>query len=144
MAREALAAIPRKRIAPGQGSGKLIWNLYGLETIRRKPVDLITGATKEVRLVSHPGVVSGEVRDTFTAMGNRVAIDVVTPCWEGPTAENLKVSTEQHPEVSRELDTARDLIAGGICIIDDRKVMVIIGSGTTDAVTLFFKNPKVL
>jgi hypothetical protein len=83
MVREAFAAIHRKRIAPTQGSGKLIWNLYGLDTIRRKPVDLITRATKEVRLVSHPGVVSGEVRYTLTAMGNRVAIDVVTPCWEG-------------------------------------------------------------
>lgn len=79
MAREALAAIHRERIAPGQGGRELIWSLYGLDTIRSKPVDLITGAIKEVRLVAHPSVVSGEVRDSLTAMGDRVAIGVVTP-----------------------------------------------------------------
>jgi hypothetical protein len=73
-------------------------------------------------------------------MGDRVAIEVVTPCGDGPTAENLKVSTEQHPEVSREPGTAKNLMAGGICIIDGRKVMVIIGSGTTDAVELFLES----
>lgn len=137
MAREALAAIHRKRIAPGQGGRELIWNLCGIDTIRRKPFDLI-GATKDVRMVAHPGVVSGEVRDTLTALGDRVAIGVVTPCRDGPTAENLKVSAEQHPEVSREPGTARDLMSGGICIIDGRKVKVITGSGTTDSVALFF------
>jgi hypothetical protein len=28
-------------------------------------------------------------------------------------------------------------MAGGICIIDGRKIMVIVGSGTADAVALF-------
>lgn len=136
-AKSALLAINRKRIATEQGSEELIWNLYGLDTIRRKLVELIAGATHEVRLIAHPNILSGEVRDTLTAMGDRVTIEVVTPSWDGPAAENMNIYSKQHPEASRDLDRAKDLMAGGICIIDGRKIMVIVGSGTADAVALF-------
>ena len=82
-AKSALLAIHRKRIATEQGSEELIWNLYGLDTIRRKLVDLIAGATHEIRIIAHPNILSGEVRDTLTAMGDRVTIEVVTPSWDG-------------------------------------------------------------
>ncbi len=136
-AKSALFAIHRKRIAPEQGSEELIWNLYGLDAIRRKLVELITGATKEIRLIAYPDILSSEVRDTLTAMGDRVAVEVVTPCWDGPAAENMKVYVKKHMDVPRELDKAKDMMAGGICIIDGRKIIVIIGSGTADAVALF-------
>jgi sugar-specific transcriptional regulator TrmB len=136
-AKSALSSIYRKRIAPEQGSGELIWNLYGLDAIRRKLVDLITGATDEVRLIAHPDILSGDVRDILTAMGDRVAIEVVTQSWDGPAAGNMKVYVKRLPDVPRELDRAKDMMAGGICIIDSRKIMVIVGSGTADAVALF-------
>ena len=136
-AKSALESIHRKRIAPEQGGEELIWNLYGLDAIRRKLVELITGATYEIRLIAHPNILSGEVRDTLATMGDRVAIEVVTPCWDGPAAENMNVCSKKHPEVPRDLDRAKDLMAGGICIIDGRKIMVIVGSGTADAVALF-------
>jgi sugar-specific transcriptional regulator TrmB len=136
-AKSALVAIYRRRIAPDQGSGELIWNLYGLDAIRRKLVDLIGDAKEEVRLIAHPDILSIEVKDALAAVGGRAAVEVITPCWDGPAAENLKVYIKEHPEVPRELDTARDMMAGGICIIDGRKIMVIVGSGTADAVALF-------
>ena len=136
-AKSALLTIHRKRIAPDQGSEELIWNLYGLDAIRRKLVDLISGATKEVRLIAHPNVLAGEVRDALAAIGDQVAIEVFTPCWDGPSAENLNVYSKQQPDVPREPGMAKDLMAGGICIIDGRKIMVIVGSGTADAVALF-------
>jgi sugar-specific transcriptional regulator TrmB len=136
-AKSGLLAIHRKRIAPEQGSEELIWNLYGLDAIRRKLVELISGATKEVRLIIHPSMLAGEVRNTLTAMGDHVAIEIVTPCWDGPRGENMKVYTKQYLDVPRELDKAKDMMAGGICIVDGRKIMVIVGSGTADAVALF-------
>jgi HTH-type transcriptional regulator, sugar sensing transcriptional regulator len=136
-AKSALLAIHRKRIATEQGSEELIWNLYGLDTIRRKLVDLITGATEEVRLIAHPNILSGEVRDALAAIGDRVAVEVVTACWDGPAAENLTVYVKQYPEIPRESGETKDMMAGGICIIDGRKIMVIVGSGTADAVALF-------
>jgi sugar-specific transcriptional regulator TrmB len=136
-AKSALLTIHRRRIAPEQGSEELIWNLYGLDAIRRKLVDLISGATKEIRLIAHPDILAGEVGDALAALADRVAIEVVTPCREGPAMETMNISVKQHPMVSLDPDTARDLMAGGICIIDGRKVMVILGSGTADAVALF-------
>ena len=136
-AKSALLSIHRKRIDTEQGSEELIWNLYGLDAIRRKLVELVSGATKEVRLIAHPTMLSGEVRDILTSMGDRVTIEVVTQCWDGPAAENLKIYVKKHPDMPRELDGAKDMMAGGICIIDGRKIMVIVGSGTADAVALF-------
>jgi sugar-specific transcriptional regulator TrmB len=136
-ARGALLAIRRKQIAPEQGSEELIWNLYGLEAIRRKLIELISGATEEVRMIAHPNILSMEVRDTLKALSDQVRIEVVTPCWDGPAAANLKIQPKQPPKVRREPDKARDLMAGGLCIIDGRKIMVIVGSGTADTVALF-------
>jgi sugar-specific transcriptional regulator TrmB len=136
-ARTALIAIHRKRIAPEQGSEELIWNLYGLEAIRRKLVELITGATEDVRLIAHPDILSGEVRDTLTAMGDRVTIEVVTPGRDGPVPEIINLSAKQLREIPHVPVRAKDVMSGGICIIDDRKIMVIVGSGAADAVALF-------
>ena len=100
-AKSALLAINRKRIATELGSEELIWNLYGLDAIRRKLVDLIAGATEDVRIIAHPTMLSGEVRDMLTAMGDQVSIEVVTQCWDGPAAENLNIYVKQHPDVPR-------------------------------------------
>jgi HTH-type transcriptional regulator, sugar sensing transcriptional regulator len=136
-ARSGLLAIHRQRIAPEQGNEELIWNLYGLDAIRRKLVDLISGATNEVHLIAHPTVLADEVREAITAMSDRVAIEVVTPYWDGLEAENLKVWVKKYPDILREPGLAKDMMAGGICIIDGRKIMVIVGSGTADAVALY-------
>jgi sugar-specific transcriptional regulator TrmB len=136
-AKSALLAIHHKQIAPEQGSEELIWNLYGLDAIRRKLVDLIAGATREVHLIAHPTIISGEVRTMLEAMSNRVSIEVVTPCWDGPAIESMKIYTRQLPDMPRDLDKAKDMMSGGICIIDGQRIMVIVGSGTADAVALF-------
>lgn len=135
-AESALLAIHRKRITPEQGSEELIWNLYGLDAIRRKLIDLISGATKEIRLIAHPDVIAGEVGDTLTAMGDRVAIAVVSPSWDNLPVRITNIPVKQPRELSGP-DTTGDMTSGGICIVDGRKVMVILGSGSADAVALF-------
>ena len=37
----------------------------------------------------------------------------------------------------RELDKVKDMMAGGICIVDNQRVLVILGTGNEDAVALF-------
>ena len=136
-AKSGLLAIYRKRIAPEQGSEELIWNLYGLDAIRRKLVDLIAGATREVRLIAHPNIISGEVRTMLEAVSGRVSVEVVTPSWDGLATESMRIYTRQLPDMPRDLDKAKEMMAGGICIIDGQRIMVIVGSGTADAVALF-------
>jgi hypothetical protein len=47
------------------------------------------------------------------------------------------VYTIRQPEIPKELDMAKDMMGGGVCIIDSRSVMVILGMGEDDAVALF-------
>ncbi len=41
----------------------------------------------------------------------------------------MRVYVIKHPEIPQELDKAKDMMAGGVCIVDNRSVMVIIGMG---------------
>ena len=44
---------------------------------------------------------------------------------------------EEHPEIQKEFDTVKEMMASGVCYIDNRSVMVIVGVGEEDAVALF-------
>jgi len=61
--------------------------------------------------------------------------EVIILRGDGLAADHRKTYTI---DVSRKSGAVKVPMAGGICIIDRRKVMVIIGSGTTDAMALFF------
>ncbi|MEI8331870.1 MAG: hypothetical protein WCF90_09550 [Methanomicrobiales archaeon] len=41
------------------------------------------------------------------------------------------------PGVSRELDQVKDTMAGGICIVDNLRILVKLGTGKEDAVAFF-------
>ena len=49
----------------------------------------------------------------------------------------MRVYVKKHPEIPHELDKVKDMMAGGICIVDNRRVLVILGTGKEDAVALF-------
>ena len=49
----------------------------------------------------------------------------------------MKIHIKKHPDMPKELDTAKDMVGGGICIIDGNRVIVIVGSGDADTVALF-------
>jgi len=136
-AKSALESIYRRRVSIEQESEELIWNIYGYDAIRRKLIDLIAGATQEVRFIAHPNILAGEVRDTLMARSDRITVEVVTSSWDGQAPEKMNIYAKPLPEVPQGLDRTRDLMAGGICIIDGRKIMVIVGSGAPDAVALF-------
>ena len=136
-ATDTLSLIYRERMSPGPGSEELIWNIYGIENIRKKLNDLISSAKHGIRIIAHPQILSPDVKQKLTTMANQLSVEIITPHWTGDIPEKMSVYVIQHPEIPKELDKAKDMMAGGVCIIDGRYVMVIVGVGDEDAVALF-------
>jgi sugar-specific transcriptional regulator TrmB len=137
--RDCLSLIYRERTSPGAGSEDLIWNIYGIENIRKSLTHLLSGAKKEIRLVAHPRIISPGVRQSLTTMAEQVKVEIIAPYWEGdsPLPEKMQVHIIKHPDIPKEIDAAKDMMAGGICIVDERRVLVFMGLGEVDAVGLF-------
>ena len=136
-ARETLQAIHRQRVSKVQESEELIWNLYGIENIRKRLADIISGAEQEIRIIAHPEVLSDNIRSQLSSMADRVEIEIVTSQWKGSMPKKILIHLKNHPAMPRDPDAGKDMMAGGICIIDGRRVMVIVGSAETDAVALY-------
>jgi sugar-specific transcriptional regulator TrmB len=136
-AKEALLTIHRRKITPEQGNGELIWNLYGALTIRRRLAEIIAGAERDIRMIALPDILMPEVKAALASVSDRVRAEIITPCWDGPQKKNLKVHVRKTMELPGKPGMAKDLMAGGICIIDKKKVLVIVGSGDADMVALF-------
>ncbi len=136
-AREILSAIHRERISHEQSSEELIWNVYGIENIQRKLTDIITAARQDIRIIAHPQIISSEIKGILDAVAERANVEIVTHQWEGGDKGKMRVYVKKHPEMPRELDKVKDMMAGGICIVDSQRVLVILGTGNEDAVALF-------
>lgn len=136
-ARTILSSIHLERIRPEQTSEDLIWNVLGIENIQRKLFDMITTAGTDIRIIAHPHLISPEIKVLLDKKAESVAVEIVTNQWEGSCKGKMQVYVKKHPEMSRELDRVKDMMAGGICIVDSRRVLVILGSGKEDAVALF-------
>ena len=136
-AREILSTIHRERISPEQSSEDLIWNVYGIENIQRKFFEIITTASHDIRIIAHPQIISPEIRVLLDKKAESATIEIVTNQWEGGDTGKMRVYVKKHPEMPRELDRVKDMMAGGICIVDNRRVLVILGTGKEDAVALF-------
>ncbi len=133
-ARKELVSLYRKRIEPA-GGGELIWNLHGLDTVRKKLADLISGANSDVRILAHPDIVSGEVQEMLTSRSGQLSVEIVTPGTASPGSGHAGPRADCPPDPLTE--TGRDLMSGGICIIDRKKILVIMGSGPADTVALY-------
>jgi HTH-type transcriptional regulator, sugar sensing transcriptional regulator len=136
-AREILSTIHRERIGPEQSSEELIWNVYGIENIRRKLVEILTTTSHDIRLIAHPRIISPEIRQLLDDKAEHADVEIVTRQWEGDKKGKMRIYIKKHPEMPRELEGVKDMVAGGICIVDNRRVLVILGTGKEDAVALF-------
>ena len=136
-ARDALAAIYRERLSFGQANEELIWNVYGEENIRRRLADLVSGAHASVRIIAHPQLLTDELKDVILKAAEHATVEIITPVWNGVRHKNLTLYRKEPFNLPKELDKAKEMLAGGICIVDNRAVMVIIGTGNEDAVALF-------
>lgn len=136
-ARDALSLIYRERISPGGGSEELIWNIYGIGNIQKKLTELISRANTGIRIIAHPRILSPELKQKLATMADHLSVEIITTHWTGTIPEKMEVCFIQHPEIPKELDKAKDMMAGGVCIIDGHSVMVIVGTDDDDAVALF-------
>lgn len=135
-AREALLAIFHERIKAEHGGEELIWNIYGFENIQKRLADLLSGARQEIRIIAHPQLFSDEIRQVLNERADQVKIEIITPHWVGEHPKKVKMYVKKHPEMPMDLDKVKDIMAGGVCIVDNRRVMVILGSGEEEAVAL--------
>ena len=136
-ARDSLSLIYRERASTGPGSEELIWNIYGIENIRKRFIDVISSAQKDVRIIAHPHFLSPDVQQKLISIADHIKIEIITHHWVGESPRNITLYLIKHPEIPKDLDQAKDMMAGGVCIIDSRSVMVIVGAGDDDAVALF-------
>src|SRR5512137_1973753 len=77
--RDSLSSMYRERTNPWAGSEELIWNIYGIENIRKKLITLISGAEKEILIIAHPKILSPDIRHQLISMANRVNVELITP-----------------------------------------------------------------
>jgi sugar-specific transcriptional regulator TrmB len=136
-ARDCLSLVYQERMNPGLGTEELIWNIYGIENIKKRFTDLISSAKQEIRIIAHPQFLSYDIKQKLTTAANQISVEIITPHWDGETPKKMRVYVIKHPEIPKELDKAKDMMAGGVSIIDGRCVIVILGFGEEDAVALF-------
>ena len=137
MALESLSAIHREMMVTEQGGGELIWNLYGNAAIRKRMAELIAGARTDIRIIIQPRILSADIRAALKKCPASVNIEIITSEWDGPVPKTLNLHLRHHPGIAGAPDCIKDMMGGGICIIDSSRVMVIIGSGEDDTVALF-------
>jgi sugar-specific transcriptional regulator TrmB len=136
-ARDSLSVIFRDRAGQDPGSEGLIWNIYGIENIKKRFIDIISSVQREIRIIAHSQFLSQDVQQKLISLANHKKVEIITPHWTGERPAKMIVYAVRHPEIPKELDKAKDMMAGGVCIIDNRSVMVILGAGEEDAVALF-------
>ncbi|WAC04916.1 MAG: TrmB family transcriptional regulator [Methanoregula sp.] len=136
-AKTALETIHRERLNTERAEQELIWNVYGISAVQKKLVELLSHARHRVRLMAHPRILSEDVKKVLFQKARQATIEIVTHEWDGGIVSGMTVYEKKLPEIPKEFDRAKDLMAGGIFIIDDHMVMVVMGSGDEDAVALY-------
>jgi sugar-specific transcriptional regulator TrmB len=137
--RDSLSAMYRERTSPESVCEELIWNIYGIENIKKRLITLISGAEKEIRIIAHPGILSPDIKHRLTSMANRVNVEIITPHWAGDITSHGKMNVYviRYPDAPQEMGDSKDMMSGGICIVDGRSVLVFMGLGEEDVVALF-------
>ncbi len=101
-----MPAIPYRRYTgnesgPGTESEELIWNVYGIENIKKKFTDIISRAKHEIRIIAHPQIIiTGNSRETRLIWQMTIKVEIVTPQWDGRDTrknESLCHKTSRNP-----------------------------------------------
>ncbi|OPY37015.1 MAG: Sugar-specific transcriptional regulator TrmB [Methanoregula sp. PtaU1.Bin051] len=136
-AEENLSAIYQERLTTERTSQELIWNLYGIAAIRKKLVELVGQATSSVRIMAHRQLFSDDLTRALSHKSEQALVEVFTHDWDTDLPPTVRVTIKKPPELLSGFHKAKGMMAGGICVIDDKKILVVIGSGDEDAVALY-------
>jgi sugar-specific transcriptional regulator TrmB len=137
--RDSLSSMYRERTSLETGYEELIWNIYGIENIKKRLITLISGAEQEIRIVAHPKILSSDFKHKLASMANHVNVEIITPYWAGESLSSKKMDVYviKYPDIPQEMSNAKEMMSGGICIVDGKSVLVFMGLGEVDAVGLF-------
>lgn len=136
-AQDALSALYRQRLSAERSSQELIWNLYGIAAIRKKLVELVGQAHRTIRIMAHSQLFSQDVVKALAAKSGQIPVEIFTQEWDADVPPAMQVTVSKPPGLLAGFHKARDMMAGGVCVIDDKKILVVIGSGDEDAVALY-------
>jgi len=109
-----------------RGDQELIWSIYGEGNIKIRLLDLISSAQESIRTFFYRGGLRKEIIQILEEKKNSVSIEVITDHWEGPIPESINIWIKRPPE-GHDMEPEKSL-AGGVFLVDDSKVMVIMGS----------------
>lgn len=136
-AQEDLSAIHKERTLAGRSSQELIWNLYGIAAIRKKLVELFAQAGKSIRIMAHHRLLSEEVTMALVAKAREIPVEILTSEWDADIPPAMRVILKKPPQPLYDHFRTRDMTSGGVFMIDDRKVLVLLGNEDEDAVALY-------
>jgi sugar-specific transcriptional regulator TrmB len=113
---------------------ELIWSIYGKEHIIDRLVDLITPVRKEVRLIAHWYLLSEGIAELLLGLSPDIVVEVICDRWEGDRNPSISIRTASVP-MQRDCIPPHDM--SGIFIVDEKQVLVIMGSGDEPPSALF-------
>lgn len=138
VAQEALNVIRRQQMQTDRSGQELIWNLRGIGAVRKKLGELIGQAEKNIRIIAHCDLFSDEIKKTLAGKSEQIPVEIYTHVWTSEIPPSIQLIVRPPPQHVCEFHKIKDIItAGGLCVIDDTKVFVVIGSGEDDAVALY-------
>ena len=111
-ARDSLSLIYRERAGPVGRRGTHSWNIYGIENIRKRFADTISGAEQEIRIIAHPQFLSPDIQQKLISAANQISVEIITPHWAAKIPKKMRIYLFKPPEIPKELDKATDMMAG--------------------------------
>lgn len=136
-AQETLSEVYRESLLADRSGQELIWNVHGIAAIRRKLAELIRDAEKSIRIMAHCDLFSEEIAQALVDKSRTLSVEIYTHRWVAPLPPSMKVVVRPPPELLSGFPKARNASAGGVCVIDDRRILVVIGTGSEDDIALF-------
>jgi len=142
LARSEMEEIYNRRDPAYETKQELIWTVNGSDNIISKVRDLIPSIEERVEIfatrtfITIPGV-----RKILKTIGERedVSLDIITERWEGEIAKNMHIGIFDIEEEDKN-PAMQDFIAG-VCLVDRRYVIMVMGTSEEDATALISSSP---
>ncbi|MCP1716253.1 DNA-binding MarR family transcriptional regulator [Methanocalculus alkaliphilus] len=141
-ARAEMEDIYSRRNQSSDVKQELIWTVYGSENIISKVREIIPSIEEKVEVfatktfIAIPGV-----KKLLKAVGERedISLDIITERWDGEIARNMHIGLFDIGEEDK--NPAIQGFIAGICIVDRRYVIMVMGTSEEDVTALISGSP---
>lgn len=138
-ARSVLNEYYQERIHSGKGKQELIWSITGEENIRTHLQDILSKAEISIRMISNWNFIRAELLSILLDLNEGMEVEIITDTWEAASAPHLHVITK--PYHKRVFNAFEGKEMAGFFIIDEKKVMVLMGLGDVTPTALYSESP---